>query len=145
MITADQLVAHAIGDYILQSHYMATEKVRQHLAAAVHAVTYSVPFLFLTRSLVALAVICGTHFVIDRWRLARYVIWIKNLVGSPPPWRRSTEVMALSGRWRSAQRFPPLTATGYPRATPDFLAVWLFIIADNVLHVLTNGAALRWL
>ena len=28
MFTADQLVAHAVGDYILQSHWMATEKTK---------------------------------------------------------------------------------------------------------------------
>jgi hypothetical protein len=50
MITADQLVAHAVGDYILQSDWMATEKTKQNAAAATHALTYTLPFLFLTRS-----------------------------------------------------------------------------------------------
>lgn len=81
MITADQLVAHAVGDYIIQSDWMATEKTKQSLAAGVHAVTYALPFLLLTRSPWALAIVVVTHFVIDRWRLARFVCWAKNL-----PW-----------------------------------------------------------
>ena len=50
MFTADQLIAHAVGDYILQSDWMALEKTKRSLAAAVHALTYTLPFLFLTSS-----------------------------------------------------------------------------------------------
>jgi len=126
MITADQLVAHAVGDYILQSDWMATEKTKQNAAAAAHAFTYTLPFLFLTRSPAALAVIMGTHFVIDRYRLARYVVWAKNWLGPNKPWAECS-------------------ATGYPADRPAWLTVWLLIIADNVLHVLINGIALRYL
>ena len=117
--TADQLVAHAVGDYILQSDWMADNKTKQHFAAAVHATTYTLPFLLITQSPAALAFICGTHFVIDRWRLARYVVWIKN------------------GPWL------PLTATGYQDSKPPFLAVWLLIAADNILHVICNAAVIH--
>ena len=127
MFTADQLVAHAVGDYILQSHWMATEKTKRSLAAFAHVVTYALPFLFLRPSLAALAVIVGTHFVIDRWRLARIVVWLKNY---PWPGRAS---------WADSN------ATGYPSATPAWLSVWLLIIADNVMHVVINGLALRYL
>lgn len=126
MITADQLVAHAVGDYILQSDWMATEKTKRSLAAAVHALTYTLPFLFITRSPAALALICGTHFVIDRWRLARYVVWAKNWLGPNRPWAECV-------------------ATGYPADRPAWLTVWLLIIADNTLHVLCNGLALAYL
>lgn len=129
MITADQLVAHAFGDYVVQSHWMATEKTKRSLAAAVHALTYGVAFwLALGASWAALAVIVGTHFVIDRWRLARFVVWFKNLAFCPA----------------SADSFT-LTATGSPPDAPPFLAVWLLIICDNILHVCINGIALRYL
>lgn len=128
MITADQLVAHAVGDYVLQSDWMASEKTKRSIACACHVATYFLPFLFLTRSPVALAVIIGTHFVIDRWRLARHVVWAKEHL-SPRPWIP----------WEHAR------ATGYGPLKPDWLAVWLLIIADNVMHVLCNGAAIRWL
>lgn len=81
MITADQIFAHVAGDYILQSHWLATEKTRKHLAAAIHATVYGLPFLIaFWPSWSALVVIVGTHFVIDRWRLARFVVWLKNFI-----------------------------------------------------------------
>ena len=116
--TADQLVAHAIGDYILQSDWMADNKTKSNFAAAVHAITYTLPFLFITQSIPALAVICGSHFVIDRWRLARFVVWLKN---------------GASG---------PVTATGYTDDVPPWLSVWLLIAADNIIHVVCNAAAI---
>ncbi len=129
MITADQLLAHAIGDYVLQSDWMANEKTKRHTAAAVHAATYALPFLFLTRSLPALAFIVCTHFVIDRWRLARYVVWAKNLVGP------------------KAYRYPwsECVGTGYHKDRPPWMAVWLLIAADNSIHVLLNGLAIYYL
>lgn len=121
LFTADQLVAHAVGDYIFQSDWMADNKTKSHVAAAVHAVTYTLPFLLITQSPAALAAICVSHFVIDRWRLARFVVWLKN------------------GPWM------PLTATGYQDSKPAFLAVWLLIIADNILHVICNALAIAML
>ena len=120
-ITADQILAHLVGDYILQSHWMATEKTKRSLAAAIHAACYTAPFILLTLSPLALAYIAGTHFVIDRFRLARFVVWAKN---------------GCTG---------PVTATGYPEAVPAWLSVWLLIIADNTLHLLCNGVAIKFL
>jgi hypothetical protein len=129
MFTADQLVAHAVGDYILQSHWMATEKTKQSFAAAVHAIAYTLPFLLITQSLAALAVICGTHFVIDRWRLARFVVWFKN----GPIYERYSETFEC---W--SWEMTPITATGYQDDVPPWLSVWLLIAADNIIHVLCN-------
>lgn len=128
-VTADQLLCHAIGDYLLQSDWMANEKTKRSLAAALHAITYALPFFALRPSWTALAFIVGTHFVIDRWRLARFVVWVKNYSappGSNPPWRECT-------------------ATGYAPDRPAWLAVWLLIIADNVCHILLNALALAYL
>jgi hypothetical protein len=128
VITADQLLAHAIGDYILQSHWMASEKTKRSVAALAHVATYMIPFLFLTLSPLALLVIVGTHYFIDRYRLARYVVWAKNWIAPVrmTPWRESS-------------------GTGYPPDAPPWLAVWLLIIADNIMHVAINGLALRYL
>jgi len=136
MFTADQLVAHAVGDYILQSHWMATEKTKQSLAAAIHAVTYTLPFALITQSPAALALICGSHFLIDRYRLARFVVWAKN-----GPWK-ATPVLydgALDGYDWSLK---PVTATGYAEDVPPWMAVWLLIAADNILHVICNALAI---
>ena len=128
-ISADQLVAHAVGDYLLQSDWMATEKTKRTVAALAHVATYGLPFLLFRPSLLACVVIVGTHFALDRWRLARYVVWAKNHLGPPgaaSPWSRCR-------------------ATGYDDARPVWLALWLMIVADNTIHVLCNAAALRWL
>ena len=158
MITADQLFVHALGDYVLQSDWMATEKTKKSVAAAAHATVYSLPFLMLTRALAALAVICVTHFIIDRWRLARYVVWAKNWIA---PWPlvvldRTTvgvsdaaefEVQTARARLRRPPTppFKECAATGYPPDRPAWLVVWLLIISDNLMHVAINAAALRWL
>lgn len=127
MFTADQLVAHAVGDYLLQSEWMAQEKTRRSLAALVHAAFYVLPFLFLTLNPVTLLVIAGTHFVMDRWHLARVVIWAKNR-----PWPGSSS-------------WPECRETGFPPETPDYIARWLLIIVDNILHVIANALALYYL
>lgn len=141
MFTANQLVAHLIGDYLLQSHWMATEKTKWSHAAAAHAICYTLPFLFITQSFLALAVICGTHFVIDRWRLARYVIWLKNWIGHPkyPEDLADNDLIWHNKSWAECAK------TGYPDDTPPWLGVWLLIIADNTLHIICNGAAIFYL
>lgn len=123
-------LAHLVGDYLLQSHWMANVKTRKSLegwvAAVLHGVTYTLPFALITQSLPALAVIGGTHVVIDHWRLARYFTWARNQL-APKSWR------------------PNLTATGAPDETPLWLSMWLLFIADNIIHTLINLAAVWWL
>lgn len=126
MLTADQLLAHAIGDYILQSDWMAEGKTKSDTIAMIHALAYSLPFLFFNPSAPALGVIFATHAIIDRYRLARYVVWAKNWLGPNRPWSECS-------------------ATGYPPSKPAFLSVWLLIIADNIMHVTINALALRYL
>lgn len=120
------LLAHLLGDYVVQTDHMANRKTVAHGPAVAHALAYTLPFLTLTRRWQPLAVIAGTHFVIDRWRLAKHVVWAKNQVG-PEEYR------------------PAHTATGYSEDTPDWLAVWLLIAADNTIHMVINQWALhRW-
>lgn len=135
MITADQLLAHAIGDYVLQSDWMAQAKTKRSIAALCHVVTYSIPFLFLRPSWLALTVIVLTHFVVDRWRLARFVVLFKN-------WLFGGEFtrMSLVSYWHGSNQ-----GTGYPEGAPIWLAFWLLIIADNLIHISINGLALRYL
>ena len=120
------LIAHLVGDYLIQSHWMATEKTKHWWPAIAHAVTYGLPFLIITQSPLALAVIVGTHAVIDRHRLAKHLVWLKNQA-APRAFR------------------PGHTVTGYPDDTPPWMAVWLMIIADNILHMVINVAAVVWL
>lgn len=123
------VLCHFVGDYLIQSDWMATEKTKRWWPAAVHAATYTLPFLLLTRSPAALLVIGGTHAVIDRYRLARHIVWAKNFLGARSTWRPWTEC----------------AATGYPPDRPVWLATWLLIIADNTIHITINTAVLWWL
>lgn len=119
-------LAHMVGDYVIQSHWMAVEKTKRWWPAIAHGVTYGLPFLLITQSALALAIIVGTHILIDHWRLARFAVWLRNQL-APKAYR------------------PALTSgTGSPTDTPDWLAVWLLIIADNVIHVLINLAAVLY-
>ena len=129
LISADQILAHLVGDYLIQSDWAATEKTKRSLAAAVHAITYGLPFLFFRPSIAAFAFIAVTHFVIDRWRLARYVVFAKNFLAPRPSWPE----------WSRC------SATGYDKDRPPFLAFWLLIIGDNAMHLILNGIALKWL
>lgn len=123
----EQLLLHLVGDYVTQTDWMANEKTKQDAAASAHAVVYALPFLLLSPSFLAFAVILSTHYLIDRYRLARYVVFAKN-------WTTNR-----------ALRWADCSGTGYPSATPPWLAVWLLIIADNTMHLCINYAALRWL
>ena len=68
-----QLICHLIGDYTLQTSWMAREKSRQSFAAVTHAAVYTAVFVTVFRPpWTAVCVIGLTHFVIDRWALARH-------------------------------------------------------------------------
>lgn len=122
-----QLILHLIGDYVTQSDWMAQNKTKAFIPAWCHAFVYTLPFTLIA-STRAWLVILLTHFFIDRYRLARYVVFAKNfLAPSPFP------------TWKDCE------ATGYPSARPAWLAVWLLIAADNTLHLAINYVSLRWL
>jgi hypothetical protein len=121
-LTLGVLLAHLVGDYLFQSHWMATHKTQQWWPAIAHGLTYTLPYVLVTRSTWALLVICLTHIVIDRYRLARHLVWLKN------------QMAPRSHR-------PGHTATGYGDDVAPWMAVWLLVIADNTLHLIINFAA----
>lgn len=124
------ILAHLLGDYVLQSHVMAVRKTSSWRWAFIHAAFYSLPFLALllwlgvgaSDALGALAIIGGTHALIDRYRIAaRWCAFYG--VGHP-------------GLWTKREGFE------YP---PPFLGVWLTIIVDNTMHLCINAAVFGWL
>lgn len=141
LISADQLLIHAIGDYIIQSDWMAVEKTKKNMAALAHALSYSLCFLFLTNSIPALFIIFSTHFIIDRWRLARYICWAKNFLAPKHVEFITPEKVILlrNAPWSECQ------ATGYSPGKPLWMSVWLMIVCDNIMHVICNGLALKYL
>lgn len=123
------VLAHLVGDYLIQSDWMAQEKTKRWWPAVAHGLVYTLPYALVTQSLLALTVIAGTHIVIDHWRLARHVVWAKNFLAPRRYWYS----------WRDCR------ATGYHASRPDWLAVWLLIIADNTMHLIINTGAVLWL
>lgn len=123
----EQLLLHLIGDYVLQTDWMARTKTRSSVATLAHALVYALPFLLLSPSVAAIAVIAGSHFLIDRFRLARHVAFAKNKLTD---WQL---------RWTDC------SATGFPSTVPPGQAFWLMIMIDNTMHLSINYAALRWL
>jgi hypothetical protein len=121
---------------------MADNKTKRFAPAAAHAVVYSLPFLLLRPSVAAFLVIMATHFLIDRYRLARFVVQFKNVVLQPAFW-------GFTPFWRKGYRRDLFaihnTATGYLSDKPAWLAVWLLIAADNTLHLTLNYLALSYL
>lgn len=122
-----QLLAHLVGDYALQSDWMAARKRASLPIALCHGFTYALPFLLLRPSVIAWLLIALTHAVIDHFGLARYVVWLKNHLGPRSSWPPPFEECA---------------ATGYAPDKPPFLGVWLTIIVDNTMHLLCNLASL---
>ena len=122
----EQLILHLVGDYITQSHRMANEKTKDTLWAILHAWIYGLPF-FLLGGWRAVGIIVVTHFLIDRYRLVRYVIFAKN-------WVNDTSL-----RWSDC------SGTGYHKDVPPWLSVWLMIVADNTIHLLLNFLAIKLL
>lgn len=112
----EQLLAHLVGDYVIQNDWMASNKTKNSKICLIHAVTYGLSFLLLTQSLIVLSIIVGTHFLIDRYRLALRLTQIKN--------------------WNWSE-------TGFPNDRPAFITVWVTILVDNTLHLLINYLSLK--
>lgn len=134
--TYDQLLAHLFGDYILQTGWMANNKAAKSLAAFVHVIFYGLAFVifaglgWLSLTPAALAVIVGTHYFIDRYRLAKYVCWAKDWI--IPPFKGTP--------WKDCD-----ATRGIDAGAPDWLRGWLFILVDNCMHLIINALALKYL
>jgi len=126
------LLAHLVGDYLLQTQWMSDNKTSRWSPAIAHGVMYTLPFLLITTSPLALLVIAGTHVIIDRYRLAKYVTWFKNQF-APKADRYG---------WDSEENDK---VSGYPKRVPSFMSLWLMIIADNTLHLIIGVLAVVFL
>lgn len=124
----EQLLIHLFSDYWLQNDWMALNKKQKFWIALVHAFIYTLPFLLLTRSFLALFVIFITHAIIDGTNIVNKLNQIKN-------WDFDTFFI-----WGDKMIYD-----GYEANRPPFLRVWLIIIQDNILHLIINYCSLRWL
>ena len=72
-------LCHFVGDYILQTDWMATGKKRSSWICLVHILLYLIPFLFTPLVWWKLALIGLQHFLQDRWN---FVAWFMRVKGS---------------------------------------------------------------
>lgn len=115
-----QVLAHLIGDYLLQNDWMAANKRKSSFVCLVHCFFYALPFVFLCHATLGqVSVIMGSHFLIDRFGLAQY--WVK----------------LINWNWRSVN-------FGFDNNKPRYLSVWLLIIVDNTFHVMCNYISLSY-
>jgi len=84
------IFAHLIGDFLLQTDFMAKEKKNSLGMAMIHGLFYMIPFLFVGIHPVGLGLIFLQHVVQDH---SNFVIWFMQIKGSkqftlPPmsPW-----------------------------------------------------------
>lgn len=128
LVTANQLLAHLIGDYTLQSDWMARTKKQSWMSCSIHALFYTLPFLFLIDDISGTAMfwIWLTHLVIDKTMLVSNVIRLRNMLGDGfRPWR--------SGE---------TSAFGMYKDVPQHVQFFVFVLVDNTLHILCNAIIL---
>jgi hypothetical protein len=123
------ILCHALGDYYLQSDWMALNKGKYWSVAFIHAAVYTLPFLLLTLSPLALLVICVTHAVEDHYSLGRFIVFARNFLAPRKEWPKWSEV----------------GFTGSSDARPLAITFWLYVVADHVLHLVINALAYVYL
>jgi hypothetical protein len=86
MLSLYIILAHCIGDYLLQNDWMAQNKKKSSLICAIHSFIYCIPFIFLNLSWYQLFLIFGQHHIQDRYN---FVMWYMKKTGkinfSKPP------------------------------------------------------------
>jgi hypothetical protein len=73
------VLAHFIGDFLLQTEWMAINKKKSDFACTVHVFAYMIPFFFTDLSAIQLALIFVQHYLQDR---TTFVAWYCKTVGS---------------------------------------------------------------
>lgn len=122
----EAILIHLFADYWLQNDWMALNKKKKFYIALIHSIIYTIPFLLLTRNILALLIICITHAIIDHTDIVYKLNRIKN-------W----DFYGCFG-WDDK-----LIKDGYSDR-PIFIRVWLIIIQDNILHLIINYLALKY-
>jgi hypothetical protein len=107
-----------VGDYVLQTDWMAKNKTSNLFAALVHSFFYALPFVLIAGLSWALFVIFFTHILIDHYRLAGAIMRMKQW-----SWKRADS-----------------SAT-----TPSDLNLMLLIVIDNTIHLTINYFSIKYL
>lgn len=132
---AVMIILHLFGDYVLQSEWMAENKMKNWWPAIVHGITYTLPFMIITQVWWALLIIGGTHVIIDHYRLARYVVWARNQL-APKYYRYPVWWIQVDDHNGARHQ----REVGHDR----WLYSWLMIIIDNTIHLILNATVILW-
>jgi hypothetical protein len=127
-----QLLCHLVGDYFLQSDWMALNKNKRTFPCLVHVILYTLPFLIITTDPDALFWIAFTHFLLDRWSLTKYIIWAKNFM-NPTFSYHPFDKCCVTGYYDDWFNDP-----SEPEVRKKFITTWLYIISDNTIHFILN-------
>lgn len=117
-----QLIAHLVGDYLLQNDWVAANKkaynLRGWLACFIHCVLYTLCFAGIC-DFNQLLIIFSSHFVVDKFGLAEY--WVRLI------------------NWNlNGNNF------GFSADKPKYMSVWLLIITDNIIHIIFNYLIIKY-
>lgn len=147
----EQLLVHLLGDFALQSDWMALNKSKRTIPCLVHVLIYTACFLLLTTSWKALLVIGATHFLLDRFHTPlKRLMWLR---GHLNPWFRYPEYAKCdtTGYYDESPYNTKHFTSGdgstelYAKPRLFFISCWLYIIHDNFLHLVINYFALKYL
>ncbi len=131
-----QLIIHGIGDYFLQTDWQALNKKKKGnvglWACLKHCITYSLPFFFIGSSK-AVFIIFITHFIIDRTNIVAYALAIKNNVK-----KIDNSAFYVKKMVYNIDNF------GFGLERPFAVTIWLYIICDNLIHIICNYIALKY-
>lgn len=144
----EQLLIHGVGDFILQTDKQALNKKNKgwfgFRQCLYHCTTYSLPFLIIG-SWQAVSVIFLTHFIIDRTRIVDYVLAWKNNVRyneSQTLRKGQPDEFTIYGMWHGKLN---ISNFGFGLERPFAISIWLYIITDNLCHLIINYFALKYL
>lgn len=139
-------LCHFVGDFILQSDYMALNKSKKTINCLTHVIIYTSCFLLITLSWKALLFIGITHFIIDRFPIiVKKLIWYKNHI-NPTLTYLPFKYCDTTGYYDDS---PYNTYKTHPKEFGKprhfFITIWLYIITDNTLHLICNFIAIAYL
>ena len=116
----EQLILHAVGDYLIQNDWMALNKKKRswkgELACQVHCITYSLPFL-LVGSWWSVLAIYASHYLFDRTKIVDWFLATRNGVGH-------------------------IRNFGFSDKRPFPVVFFVYVVVDNTFHVICNWLAL---
>jgi hypothetical protein len=138
---AAAILGHFVGDYIFQNQWMAIGKSQPgrlgHIACTVHVLLYTFAVaLFTGWHPLFLLVVAVPHWIIDRWSLATYILWLKNGYSPWTAWEKTPP--PETPQIIPDEYFPKIVAAKEDKMIANVwkvaFAAPVYIFNDNTLH-----------